>query len=380
MIYLDNAATTRMATEALEVMIPYLTGQFGNPSSAHSHGRKARLVVEAARQSVASQLMVEPQSIVFTSCGTEANNMAVLAALRDLRCQHIITSPLEHHAVLNTVMHYASQFKVPVTMVNNDSRGCIDLQHLRSILSGQKAKCFVTLMHANNELGNLLDIQAVAEICKNHGAVYHADCVQTIGHLPLDLTSLQVGMASGSGHKFHGPKGTGILYIHPALSIQPMIWGGGQEDLRRSGTENVAGIAGFAKALELAMEDIDADMRRVKNLKRYFSAALQEALPGLRFNGDPDHHLYTVLSVSLPSSGYSMSLLRELDNLGICVSGGSACSSQGPSHVMQALGRDAAESVTIRFSFSRYNSIDEIDVVIATLRELANAPYLPVSG
>ena len=257
-IYFDNAATTPLAREVLDAMLPYMTTQFGNPSAIYSYGRESRLAIETARKKVAKLLNANPGEIFFTSGGTESNNTAILSAIRDLGCKHIITSCIEHHAVLHTVEHYGCG-EVSYSFVDLLPDGHVDLEDLDRKLAAQKERCLVTLMHANNEIGNLLDIVTVGEICKKYNAIFHSDCVQTVGHYPIDLRNTAVHFISGAGHKFHGPKGCGILYVNDNIHVKPFIFGGGQERNMRAGTENLYGIVGFARALELAMEHYEKD-------------------------------------------------------------------------------------------------------------------------
>lgn len=370
-IYLDNAATTTLDKEVLEAMLPYMTTHFGNPSSIYSYGRETRLAVENARKTVARLLGAHPGEIFFTSGGTEANNTAILASLRDLGCKHIITSPIEHHAVLHTVTHYTTD-GISHSYVKLLPDGHVDLKSLEEQLASAGVKCLVSLMHANNEIGNLLSINAVSALCKKYDAVFHSDCVQTVGHYPIDLSRIQVDFISAAGHKFHGPKGTGILYVNRERQIKPMIHGGGQERNMRAGTENIYGIVGFAKALELAMLNYEEYSAYIKSLKSYMAEQLKEKIPAVSFNGDyAGSSLYTVLNASFPLTERSEMLLFNLDINNICVSGGSACSSganQG-SHVINTISGDP-DKVAIRFSFSRHNTKEEIDQVISKLQEL----------
>jgi cysteine desulfurase len=372
LIYLDSAATTKLAPDVLESMMPYLTENFGNPSSTYSIGRTTRMAIETARKSVAQLLGVKASTIYFTSGGTESNNTAIIAAIRDLGCTCIITSPIEHHAVLHTVEYYGIQHQLPVFYVALTSDGSIDYNNLEQLLTEQTSqghKCLVSLMHANNEIGSLLNIKAVGAMCEQHGAVFHSDCVQTVGHYPLNLSEIGVHFVSGAGHKFHGPKGVGILYVHPSLKIQPLLYGGGQERNLRAGTENVYGIVGFGKALELAMQSYESDSQYIADLKQYMKGELVRAVPGVSFNG-PEESLYTVLSVCFPKNKKSEDLLFHLDLQGVCVSGGSACSSSGGgSHVMIAL-QKTNECVTLRFSFSKENTREEVDQVINILKSV----------
>lgn len=372
-IYLDNAATTALDPQVLEAMMPYLTDHFGNPSSIYSYGRETRLAIENARKSVAKQLGVHPRNLFFTSGGTESNNTAIAASIRDLACTHIITSPIEHHAVLHTVEHYCSCHPVSHSFVQLTPQGTVDYDDLERQLADYSAagkKCLVSLMHANNEIGVLLRIKKVGELCETFGAIFHSDCVQTVGHYPVDLSRLNVHFISAASHKFHGPKGVGILYVSDEVHIKPFIFGGGQERNMRAGTENVYGIVGFARALELAMAHYEEESAYLKGLKAYMKERLQQVFPAVDFNDSPDS-LYTVLSVCFPKTEKSEFLLMSLDMANICVSGGSACSSGANvgSHVMQAL-QKATDCTTIRFSFSKYNTKEEIDSVINTLKKL----------
>ncbi|WP_345256170.1 cysteine desulfurase family protein [Flaviaesturariibacter amylovorans] len=372
-IYLDNAATTALDPAVLEAMMPYLQSHFGNPSSIYSYGRETRLAIETARKSVAKQLGTRPGAIFFTSGGTESNNTAIAASIRDLGCRHIITSPIEHHAVLHTVEYWAKQGSVGHSFVALKACGEVDLEDLERQLAEQQAngvRCLVSLMHANNEIGLLLPIRQVGAICQKFDAIFHSDCVQTVGHYPINLSEVHVHFISGAGHKFHGPKGCGILYVNEEIKIQPFIFGGGQERNLRAGTENVYGIVGFAKALELAMEHYERDSAYIQELRGYMRRRLEETVPGIDFNCNGDT-LYTVLSACFPKSEKTEFLLMNLDIRNICVSGGSACSSGADigSHVMRALNRND-KYVTLRFSFSKFNTKEEIDRVVDTIREL----------
>jgi cysteine desulfurase len=371
-IYFDNAATTSLDSQVLEAMMPYLTDRFGNPSSIYSYGRESKLAVENARKRVAGILGAHPAEIFFTSGGTESSNTAIYAAVRDLDCRHIITSPLEHHATLHTVEHLYKKGEAALSYVKVLPDGHIDLQDLEQLLSASPEKCLVTLLHANNEIGNMLDIHATGEICKAYGAVFHADTVQTVGHFPFDLRNIPVHFITGAGHKFHGPKGIGILYINENIKIHPYIHGGSQERNMRAGTENVYGIVGFAKALELATAHYETESAYIKTLKLYMLEQLKKQVKGVSFNGDTlGRSLYTVLSVSFPKTEKSEMILFNLDINHICASGGSACTSgaeQG-SHVIRAINNNPNQ-VTVRFSFSKHNTREEIDIVVDKLKEL----------
>jgi cysteine desulfurase len=371
-IYLDNAATTSLDPIVLEAMMPYLTEKFGNPSSIYSYGRESRLAVENARKTVAKLLKAHPAEIFFTSGGTESSNTAITAAVRDLGCRHIITSAVEHHATLHTVEHLHHAGEATLSFVKLTVDGHIDLEHLTQLLETSEEKCLVTLLHGNNEIGNVLDLFAVGNICKQFGAIFHSDTVQTVGHFPFDLRNTPVHFITGSGHKFHGPKGVGLLYVNENVKIKPFVHGGSQERNMRAGTENLYGIVGFAKALELATERMEEDRRYIHGLKDHMRNLLQEKIPGVAFNGDTsDQSLYTVLSVSFPKTERSELLLFNLDINHVCASGGSACTSgaeQG-SHVIRAINNNPNQ-VTVRFSFSKNNTADEIEEVVRLLEEL----------
>lgn len=372
-IYLDNAATTPLDSEVLDTMMPFLTEKFGNPSSVYSYGRETKLAIENARKAVARILNANPGEIFFTSGGTESTNTAITAATRDLGCKHIITSHLEHHATLHTVEHMAHFKHATLSYVNLTDKGHIDMAHLEELLKGSKEKTLVTLMHANNEIGNLMDIKAVGELCRKYDAIFHSDTVQTVGHYPFNLKDIYIHFLNGAGHKFHGPKGVGMLYVNENISIKPYINGGAQERNMRAGTENLYGIVGFAKALEIATQRYEQDSAYIQGLKMYMAEKLKENFTGITFNGDTfGKSLYTVLNVSFPMTEKSDMLLFNLDMAGICVSGGSACTSgaNSVSHVISAIyDGQAAEMVPIRFSFCRHNTKEEIDAVIEKLKE-----------
>jgi cysteine desulfurase len=373
-IYFDNAATTALDPEVLESMMPYLTEKFGNPSSIYSYGRETKMAIETARKTVARILNCNPGEVFFTSGGTESSNTAITCAIRDLGCKHIITSPIEHHATLHTVENLAKTGQATLSFVKLTKEGHVDLANLEELLAGNKEKTLVTLMHANNEIGNLLKIKAVGELCEKYNAIFHSDMVQTIGHYPIDLKTMHVHFVSAAGHKFHGPKGIGFLYVNENIRVNPMINGGAQERNMRAGTENLYGIVGFARALELAMQRYDNDNTHIRELKQYMADRLKAEFPGVCFNGDTNGScLYTVLNVSFPKTDKSEMLLFNLDMAGICVSGGSACTSgaNSVSHVIKALYNGQSETmVPIRFSFSRHNTKEEVDMVIDKLKEL----------
>lgn len=381
-VYLDNAATTRLDPEVLDAMLPLMTEQFGNPSSIHSHGRAVRTAIEKARKTVATLLHTSPAEIFFTSGGTEADNTAIRSSIETYDLTHVITSPLEHHAVLHTLQHLEQQGTIRLSMVNIDTKGHIDLTHLEELLRQSRsvggaalrpARSLVSLMHGNNEIGNLLNLNRVGELCRAYDAIFHSDTVQTMGHFRHDLQQLPVDFIVGAGHKFHGPKGVGFLYVNAErVKIHPFLYGGSQERNMRGGTENVYGIVGLAKALEIAYRDMDAHKQHITNLKRRMIERLREKMPDVAFNGDSadvDNSLYTVLNVSLPASDMSDMLLFSLDIARISASGGSACSSGSNvgSHVLAALPGVDSERGYVRFSFGKYNTAEEIDYAVDTL-------------
>ena len=371
-VYFDNAATTSLHPEVLAAMMPYLTEKFGNPSSIYSYGRESRLAIETARKTVAQILGAHPAEIFFTSGGTESSNTAITAAVRDLGCRHIISSPIEHHATLHTVESLHQRGEAALSFVNILSNGQVDLAHLEELLSTIREKCLVSLMHANNEIGSMIDLNVVGNLCKQYSAIFHSDTVQTIGHFPIDLRHTPVHFITAAGHKFHGPKGVGMLYINENVKIRPYINGGSQERNMRAGTENLYGIVGFAKALEIATANYEKDRAYVNEVRMYMMERLKAEIPQVVFNGDPlKNSLYTVLSVSFPKTEKSEMLLFNLDINHICASGGSACTSgadQG-SHVIRAVNYNPNQ-VTVRFSFSRENTREEVDHVIGKLKEM----------
>jgi cysteine desulfurase len=371
-IYLDNAATTALDPIVLESMMPYLTEKFGNPSSIYSYGRESRLAIETARKSVAKLLHAHPAEIFFTSGGTESSNTAIHAAVKDLGCKHIISSAIEHHATLHTIEAIAKTGEAGLTFVELMPDGHVNLHHLETLLAQKNERTLVTLIHANNEIGNITDLHEAGRICRKYNAVFHADTVQTVGHYPFDLRNTPVDFITGAAHKFHGPKGVGMLYINENIRINPYLQGGAQERNMRAGTENVYGIVGFAKALEIAMENQRKDSEYITSLKMYMAELLKKEIKGVSFNGDAfGKSLYTVLNVSLPRTEKSDMILFNLDIQHICASGGSACTSGADlgSHVIRALNEDPNQ-VAVRFSFSKYNTKEEVDHVVGKLKEM----------
>lgn len=378
-IYLDNAATTRLDAEVLQAMLPYLEFSYGNPSSTHSAGREARMAVEFSRKKIAAILGVAPATLVFTSGGTESNNMAIAGAVEHLRCDHILYSPTEHHSVLHAIEHYATGHVThsPLPLIGE---GTIDLNDLGRQLQAHHvagSKCLVSVMHSNNETGVVNNLAAIGTICRTYGAVYMADCVPTIGHCPINLSKIPVDLATAAAHKFHGPKGAGLLYVRDGLSIGPLLHGGGQERNRRAGTENVAAIVGMAQALAIAYRDHNRDAQHIRNLRAHLWNELIERLPVITLNGDLEDGLYTILNIALPKTERTDNALLALDERDICVSGGSACTAGADSHVMAALGR--ADRVNIRLSFSKYNTLPEIHRTVDALVEILTRTPAPES-
>ncbi len=371
-IYLDNAATTPLDNDVIELMMSVMKNHYGNPSSIHAHGREVRTLVEKARKSVASILNTAPSNIFFTSGGTEADNTAIKCAIEDYQIKHAITSKIEHHAVLHTLERLADQGEIKLSFVNINSKGVVDYEHLEELLKSNE-RSFVSLMHANNELGTLTDLDRVGELCEVYNALFHSDTVQTMGHYRHDLTKLKAHFLVCAAHKLHGPKGVGFLYVNPAVKIHPMILGGAQERNMRGGTENVYGIVGLAKALEMAYEEMDAHQLHIQALKSYMMAEFKKAIPEIEFNGETgvDSSLYTVLNICFPKMDMADMLLFNLDINGISASGGSACSSGSNigSHVLTAIGADP-ERPSIRFSFSKFNTKEEIDFVVLKVKEV----------
>jgi cysteine desulfurase len=371
-IYLDNAATTPLDPEVFEAMKPFMLEDFGNPSSTHAHGRKVRAAIESSRKKVAELLNCTPGEIIFTSGGTEADNAIIRSAVATYGIKNIISSPIEHHAVTHTIEHLGKS-GLAVHEVNLDANGHVDMNHLEELLK-KHSSSLVSLMHANNEIGNLLDIKRVSDLCSTHKAFFHSDTVQTVGHYRHDMKALEVCGMTAAAHKFHGPKGIGFMYIRKDRKIHSFIHGGAQERNMRGGTENVYGIIGLAKALEIAYRDMDEHVHYIQGLKKRMIEKLKEQVPGVSFNGDSENlekSLYTVLNVSLPESEESEMLLFNLDLNGISASGGSACSSGATtgSHVLGAL-YPGSKRGAVRFSFSKYNKVEDIDFAVTKLAEL----------
>ena len=372
-IYLDNAATTQIDEEVIHVMHTSMKDNYGNPSSIHQLGRKAKSAVETARKNIAKSFNVTASEIIFTAGGTEADNLILHNAVFNLGVKRIITTKIEHHAVLHTCYHLEKAHNIIIDYVNVDEFGTVDTVHLEKLLSTSKEKTLVSLMLINNEIGNILDIDTVAVICKNNNALFHSDTVQIIGHYPVDLQKIPVDFIVASAHKFHGPKGVGFAFFRKGFGILPMLHGGDQEMGARSSTENVHAILGMEKALEIAISNLEQDKNYIENLKQYFISELKTVSDAIQFNGlssDLEKSSYTILNVRFPFTNDM--LLFSLDMAGIAVSGGSACQSGSNkgSHVLREVLNDAdADKTSIRFSFSKYTTKEEIDFVVKYLKD-----------
>ncbi|HLS71283.1 MAG TPA: cysteine desulfurase family protein [Chitinophagaceae bacterium] len=373
-IYLDNAATTPMDRAVVESMQDIYINHFGNPSSTYSYGREAKMQIELARKSVAKLLHVKANEIFFTSGGTESINTAIHMAIHDLGCKTIISSKIEHHASLHAIEAFSKKWNIPVHYVTLTENGHVDLKDLERLIKASKDKTLVSLMHANNEIGNLLNIEKVGALCKENNAIFLCDTVQTIAHYPIGLKENNIHFATGAAHKFHGPKGSGILFVNNEIKVQSWIKGGAQERNIRAGTENIAGIVGLAKALELALVNGEKNKEHILKLRKHFIKRIQSELPHISFNGDWDgDSLYCLLNLSIPFKPENNMLLMQLDMKGLCVSGGSACSSGATtgSHVIAEVYPNIKQN-PLRISFSKFNTIEEIDKAVEILKELCN--------
>lgn len=375
-IYLDNAATTPLADEVIDAMVGTMKMNFGNPSSTHSFGQEAKILIENVRRQVADYLHVTPAEIIFTSCGTESNNMIIKSSVEHLGVERIISSPLEHKCVSESILDMKSRKGVEVNYIRPNEKGDIDLNKLEELLKSSDKKTLVSLMHANNEIGNIIDLKKVAELCKEHNALFHSDTVQTMAHMNLDLSDIPVDFASCSAHKFHGPKGSGFAFIRKATGLKGIITGGPQERSLRAGTENVSGIVGLGKALELSLNHMDEYTNHMQDIKTYAIERLSAEIEGVKFNGrsaEKDNSLYTVLSALLPYKNPLIGL--QLDMKGIAISQGSACSSGAskPSMVMMmVLSEDEMDHCTpLRISFSHMTTKADIDALVDALKEIS---------
>lgn len=371
-VYLDNAATTPLAPEVAEVMIPLLQHEFGNPSSTHFFGRQTKALIETSRRSIAKWLNCSPSEIIFTSGGTEADNIALTTAVENLGVKRIISTTIEHHAVGHTVEFLEATQGIEAVWLPVDAQGHINLQELENYLKDGKST-IVSLMHANNEIGTFLPLKQVSQLCRKYNAYFHSDTVQTMGHYRFDLQDLDIDFITCAAHKFHGPKGIGFLYANKRIKVASLIHGGSQERGLRGGTENVYGIVGLAKALDLANEHVEEHQAHVQGLKSYMIERLMTLFPDVTFHGDtrPESSLYTVLNVCLPATEKAGMLLFTLDLKGVACSGGSACTSGATkgSHVLEGIHADMSRP-NVRFSFSRYTTKAEIDFALEQLETI----------
>ncbi len=375
-IYFDNAATTQMRKEVVDRMTEVMRDVPGNPSSTHAFGRTAKSQIETARKRIAQLFNVTAGEIVFTSGGTEADNLVINSAVRDLGVRRIITSRIEHHAVLHAAEEVSTCHKIDLQYVNLKECGTPDETHLEELLKASDAKTLVSLMHVNNEIGNMIDIKAIATLCKSHGALVHSDMVQSVGHYEVDLQEIPVDFIAAAAHKFHGPKGIGFAFVRKNSGLKPLIFGGSQERGLRAGTEAVHNIVGLEEALRISYENLETESTYVKGLKTYFAERLQEEIPEVKLNGncsDPTKSTYTLLNVCLPiAEEKAVLLLFQLDMKGIACSKGSACQSgsTGGSHVLrEVLNDEDFKKPSLRFSFSIYNTKEEVDYVVGVLKE-----------
>ena len=372
-VYLDNAATTQIAPEVIDYMSELMKSDYANPSSIHHGGRKSRIIIENARKKVSSFLNTSPGNIFFTSGGTEADNMAIRCGILDNNISHAITSSISHKAVIYPLEELRDKNKITLNYIKFDNNGKIDLAHLEELLKNSP-RTFVSIMHANNEIGTIQPINEIGELCQKYNAIFHCDTVQTMAHYPIDLQKINVDFITGSAHKFHGPKGVGFIYISDNINIKPFISGGSQERNMRAGTENVHAIAGLAKAMELSFLNMDKDKDYISELKKYMIDQLKLNVNDIEFNAnciDFDSSLFKILSVSFPKISESEMLLFNLDIHGISCSGGSACSAgnMSGSHVLDEICKDSNRT-GVRFSFSRYNTKEEIDYTIEKIKEI----------
>lgn len=375
-VYFDNAATTQLREEVITTITDVMKNEYGNPSSTHSYGRSSKSILENSRKAIAKSLNVSASEIIFTSGGTEADNLILVSAVRDLGVKRFISSKIEHHAVLHTLEWLQKEYDIQLDFVKLDDCGQVDFSHLESLLADTSKKTLVSLMHVNNEVGNVLDLKRTAVMCKEYNVLFHSDTVQSIGHYELDFKEIPIDFAAAAAHKFHGPKGAGFAFIRKNAPIQALIRGGEQERGMRAGTEAVYAIAGMAEALRISYQNLEEERNYITELKDYFKDELMASIPGVKFNGSCDDNArstYTLINVCLPiSAEKAMLLLFQLDLKGIACSKGSACQSgsEGGSHVLNAiLSEEDFKKPSIRFSFSSFNTKEEIDYVIDVLKE-----------
>lgn len=378
-VYLDNASTTRIRPEVITHMTEVMAQEFGNPSSTHSFGRSAKVILETSRKTIASVIGAKSSEILFTSCGTESNNWVLRSAVKDFGVKRIITSKIEHHAVLYTVLALQNEYNISVEYVPLEKNGAVNYQELENILAEEvPGKTLVSLMHVNNEIGTILDLEKVGTLCQNYNALFHSDTVQSVGKMEINLAELPVDFITASAHKFHGPKGVGFLFVKKNHVLQPLLFGGEQEKGWRAGTEAVHQVAGMAKALEISYQKLAEERNHIQNLKNYLREQLLEAFPEVIFNGEQfdgsfsNETFYNLINVMLPfSTDKTSMILFALDMKGIAVSRGSACQSGSvrPSHVLaEILNTEAIQKPSLRISLSHYNTKEEIDYLIEMLK------------
>ncbi|HMC01580.1 MAG TPA: cysteine desulfurase family protein [Flavobacteriaceae bacterium] len=379
-VYFDSAATTQIRDEVIDKMTEIMKNNYGNASSTHSFGRSSKAIIENSRKTIAKYLNVSPAEIIFTSGGTEADNLVLQCSVRDLGVKRIITSLIEHHAVLHTIQELEKEGKVIVDYVDLMDDGQVDYEHLETLLKNSSDRTLVSLMHVNNEIGNILDINLVGDLCKKHNALFHSDTVQSVGHFELDLQEIHIDFMAVSAHKFHGPKGVGFAFIRKNSGLKPLIFGGEQERGYRAGTESVHNIVGLEESIKLAYENLDSERQYITDLKTYFIDRLKDEFPGISFNGSSanlENSTFTLINVRLPiSQEKALLLLFQLDLKGIACSKGSACQSGSNkgSHVLeQILNDEELKKPSLRFSFSHFNTKEEIDYVVEVLKEFVEA-------
>ena len=375
-VYFDSAATTKVSDNVIQAMTECLTENYGNPSSTHGFGRSAKVLIEQTRKNIAKQLNVTPSEIIFTSGGTEADNFVLNSAVRDLGVKRIITSKIEHHAIGHAAEALNKTFNTKVDFVKIDTNGSVDLENLKTLLKQDSGKTLVSLMHINNEIGNMLDVEFVGDLCKEHNALFHSDTVQSIGHYPMDLDAINIDFCAVSAHKFHGPKGIGFIYMRKNTGLNSLIFGGGQERGYRAGTESVHNIVGLDVSFKDAYKNLEEDSKYTKGLKKYFINEITKAIPTVKFNGlsgDLEKSTYTLVNLLLPVSPQkALTILFTLDLKGIACSKGSACqsgSSKGSHVLSEILSNEDLMKPSLRFSFCKYNTIEEIDYVVQVLKD-----------
>ena len=377
-IYFDNAATTEMSDKVISVIMDTMKNNYGNPSSTHSFGRNSKSILELSRKFIAEKLNAKTSEIIFTSGGTESNNMIIKSVVEAQNIERIITTKIEHKAVLNSIESISKTKKISVEYLEVDNCGNPNIEQLKNSLEKSDQMTLVSLMHINNEIGTIINLNEYGEICRSNNALFHSDTVQTIGHYDLDLSATTIDFITCSAHKFHGPKGVGFAYINNETIINPFIEGGSQERGYRGGTESIHNILGLKTAFEISYESLEKDSKKVSKIKKYFIHSILKNIPGTKINGNSDTHnsSYTILNLCLPITKEKKTVLDfKLDLAGIACSSGSACQSGSskPSHVLsEILSNSEMEKISLRFSFSKFNSLDEVDYVVTFLKDFIN--------